>query len=48
MSTETTNDVATARSLRWPLLVLAAGILIAVAPFLSGAGKHIALESRPG
>ena len=36
MSNETANDVATARSLRWPLLVLAAGILVAVAPFLSG------------
>ncbi len=36
MSNETANDVATARSLRWPLLVLAAGILFAVAPFLSG------------
>ena len=33
---ETANDVATARSLRWPLLVLAAGIIFAVAPFLSG------------
>jgi predicted PurR-regulated permease PerM len=36
MSNEPANDVATARSLRWPLLVLAAGILVAVAPFLSG------------
>ena len=36
MSNETANDVATARSLRWPLLALAAGILVAVAPFLSG------------
>jgi predicted PurR-regulated permease PerM len=33
---KTSNDVATPRSLRWPLLVLAAGILFAVAPFLSG------------
>jgi predicted PurR-regulated permease PerM len=36
MSNDPATDVSTARSLRWPLLFLAAGILIAVAPFVSG------------
>ena len=36
MNNDPATDVSTARSLRWPLLVLAAGILIGVAPFVSG------------
>src|SRR5262245_46269086 len=36
MNNDPATDGSTARSLRWPLLVLAAGILIAVAPFVSG------------
>jgi len=36
MNNDPATDVSTARSLRWPLLVLAVGILIAVAPFVSG------------
>jgi predicted PurR-regulated permease PerM len=36
MNNDPATDVSTARSLRWPLLGLAAGILIAVAPFTAG------------
>ncbi|HEV8445404.1 MAG TPA: AI-2E family transporter [Gemmatimonadaceae bacterium] len=36
MNNDPATDVSTATSLRWPLLVLAVGILIAVAPFVSG------------